>query len=155
MNGFDISLLPTFFQNLKLNISEKNTAPVVFLDLNIKLNKQTKKLNFTVYKKPTGTFQQLLCSSNHQNKIIKHNPFGSYLRIRRICTYSHDYIHLARILTNQLMTRGYEFKFLVKVSHTVLNLDRDKLIEYKPKKRIDFSDCILLRMNFDLNYSPQ
>ncbi len=50
------------------------------------------------------------------------------------------------------MTRGYEFKFLVKVSHTVLNLNRDKLIEYKPKKRIDFSDCILLRMNFDLNY---
>jgi len=152
LNGFDISLLPTFFHNLKLNISEKNTEPVVFLDLNIKLNKQTKKLNFTVYKKPTGTFQQLLCSSNHQKKIIKHNPFGSYLRIRRICTYSHDYIHLARVLTYQLMTRGYEFKFLVKVSHTVLNLNRDKLIEYKPKKRIDFSNCILLRMNFDLNY---
>jgi len=132
------SLLPTFFKNLKLNISEKNIAPVVFLDLNIKLNKQTKKLNFTIYKKPTGTFQQLLCSSNHQNKIIKHNPFGSYLRIRRICTYSHDYIHLARILTNQLMTRGYEFKFLVKVSHTVLNLNRDELIEYKPKKELIF-----------------
>ncbi len=152
LNGFDISLLPTFFRNLKLNITEKNSEPVVFLDLNIKLNQQTKKLNFTVYKKPTGTFQQLLCSSNHQKKIIENNPFGSYLRIRRICTYSHDYIHLARILTNQLITRGYKRKFLLKISHTVLKLDRNKLIEYKPKKTIDFTDCVLLRMNFDLNY---
>ncbi len=41
---FDISLLTTFFHNLKLNISEKNTESEIFLDLNIKLNKQTKSI---------------------------------------------------------------------------------------------------------------
>jgi hypothetical protein len=104
-----------------------------------------------VYKKPTDTFQQLLCSSNHQKSIIKMNPFGSYLRIRRICTYSHNYIDLARTLTDQLVTRGYARKVLEKTSNRVLRLDRDKLIKYKQKKIINLNKSILLKMKFDLN----
>ena len=152
LNNFDILILKSFFHNLKLNI-ELDNAIVTFLDLSCYLNKFNHTLNFSVYKKKTNTFQQLLCSSNHQKSIIENNPFGSYLRIRRICTYSHDYIHLANILTNQLITRGYTRKKLFKIYNTVLFLDRNKLIEYKPKKQLDLNNCILLKMNFDLNYT--
>ena len=151
LNEFDISLLPSYFHNLKLNI-ETNNNRVNFLDLSISLNKLNNTLNFSLYTKPTNTFQQLLCTSNHQKNIIENNPFGSYLRIRRICSYSHDFIHYALILTNQLITRGYTRKKLFKFYNTVLSLERDKLLEYKPKKQLDFNNCILLRMNFDLNY---
>jgi len=156
LSNFDISILPTFFKNLNLIISEKSKI-CNFLDLTISLSETSNKngehkLNFTVYKKPTDTFQQLLCSSNHQKSIIKMNPFGSYLRIRRICTYSHNYIDLARTLTDQLVTRGYERKVLEKTSNRVLRLDRDKLIKYKQKKMINLNKSILLKMKFDLNY---
>ncbi len=151
-NNFDILILTKFFHNLILNI-ELNNALVCFLDLSCYLNKFTNLLNFSLYKKKTNTFQFLLCSSNHQKNIINNNPFGSYLRIRRICTYSHDFIYHSNILTNQLVTRGYEKKKLYKIYNKVLSLNRDILIEYKPKKHLDLNNCILFRMNFDLNYT--
>ena len=93
----------------------------------------------------TNTFQFLLCSSNHQKNIINNNPFGSYLRIRRICTYSHDFIYHSNTLTNQLVTRGYERKELYKIYNKVLSLNRDNLIEYKPKKQLDLKNFILFQ----------
>jgi len=150
--NFDILILTKFFQNLVLNI-ELNNKIVFFLDLSCYLNKFTNTLNFSLYKKKTNTFQFLLCSSNHQKNIINNNPFGSYLRIRRICTYSHDFIYHSNTLTNQLVTRGYERKKLYKIYNKVLSLNRDNLIEYKPKKQLDLKNCILFRMNFDLNYN--
>jgi hypothetical protein len=150
-SDFDISILQTFFHNLKLNIDSNNNL-VNFLDLTISLNLITLFLRINLYKKPTNTFQQLLVTSNHQKIIIENNPFGSFLRIRRICSYTHDFIYNSKILISQLITRGYTKKHLFKIYNTILNLNRDDLINYKIKKSIDFDNCILLRMNFDLNY---
>jgi len=150
-NNFDILILKNFFHNLVLNI-ENNNNIVNFLDLVLSLNRFTNKLRTSLYRKPTNTFQQLLVTSNHQKNIIDNNPFGSFLRIRRICTFTHDYIFHSKILIKQLLTRGYSIDHLYKIYNTILKIDRDKLLNYKKKKSINFNNCILLRMNFDLNY---
>jgi hypothetical protein len=151
INNFDILILKNFFHNLVLNI-ENNNNIVNFLDLVLSLNRFTNKLRTSLYRKPTNTFQQLLVSSNHQKNIIDNNPFGSFLRIRRICTFTHDFIFHSKILIKQLLTRGYSIDHLYKIYNTILKIDRDKLLNYKKKKSINFNNCILLRMNFDLNY---
>ena len=65
----------------------------------------------------------MLVSSNHQKNIIKNNPYGSFLRIRRICSYTHNYIYFAKKLINQLISRGYNRKKLEKISDSVLKIE--------------------------------
>jgi hypothetical protein len=93
------------FKDLKLNIAEN--SKVNFLDLEISMDKLTKKLKFSLYIKPTNNFSYLLATSNHPKLIFNNIPVSLFIRIRRICTNFHDYLFFASLLVMQLVKRGY------------------------------------------------
>ena len=153
---FDIKTLTdnnNFFRNLNLLVSDEGDE-VVFLDLRIRFNSLTNKLDFSTYIKPTNTFSFLLTNSNHPGYIIKNNPFSLFLRIRRINVYDYDYLYFARKQIIQLITRGYKYIQLKKINSLVYKIDRESLIPYKTKKNYISKDNnnIFFKMNFDINY---
>jgi hypothetical protein len=123
---------------LTLNIGIK----VEYLDLIVKINPITFYLNFEIFFKKTNTFSYLLTNSNHPNFIFKNIPKSLFIRIRRNCTFFSDFLKNASIVSNQLLSRGYDRILVEKAFHMVAFLDRKKLLIYKEKKRIDFKNCI-------------
>ena len=120
------------FLNLNLNIiKDKN---INFLDLVISFDVTTKKLEFSVYIKPTNTFSYLKTDSNHPNFIFANIPKSLFIRIRRICTHFCDYLFFTRKLIFQLLDRGYDFKSLIALQFTIGKIPRECLLEYKAKK---------------------
>jgi hypothetical protein len=121
----------SYFLNLKLNIIQSKV--INFLDLEITFDILTKKLNFSLYVKPTNTFCYLHINSNHPKFIFNNIPKSLLIRIRRICTKHTDYLYFARKLVYQLLNRGYDFSRLFSLVITIGKIDRDKLIPYKNK----------------------
>ena len=147
-----LNSLKIAFRNLKLNIEYGES--VNFLDLNIKINKVDNNLNFSLYTKPTNPFSFLLTSSNHPKHIFKNIPKSLFIRVRRNSNLLVDYLLHARILTFRLMSRGYNFSSLRKISNMVANLDRDELLKYKSKANNFNSlekNTFLFKNTFDIN----
>lgn len=149
-NNFNIDNLTNGFDYLKLNVVSSNT--VNFLDLNIELGRLSRTLEFSVYIKPTQTFNYLLWTSNHPKFIFNNIPKSIFIRIRRICTNYWDYLFMSRRITGHLIQRGYELNTLGKISRMVGDIDRDKLIPYKIKDNNIFRNSVYFKMPFDFNY---
>ena len=148
--NFDISLLNTAFGYLKLNAVTAET--VNFLDLNIYLCKFAGRLKFSLYIKPTNTFSYLLTQSNHPKFIFDNIPKSLFFRIRRICSSFSDYLYFSRILIKQLVSRGYDFHTICKVSRMVANLDRNSIIAYKNKDTPFAVNKIFFKLSYNFNY---
>ena len=135
-----IDSLKRAFGSLKLNLVIDKS--VDFLDLNINLDNVTGYLNFKVFFKSTKTFSYLLTSSNHPVFVFKNIPKSLFLRIRRICTKTEDYIYFSIILTKYLVLRGYNLKFINRIFSMVLNLDRIDILKYKQRNKTSDYDTI-------------
>jgi hypothetical protein len=135
-----IDSLKRAFGSLKLNLVIDKS--VDFLDLNINLDVVTGYLNFKVFFKSTKTFSYLLTSSNHPVFVFKNIPKSLFLRIRRICTKTEDYIYFSIILTKYLVLRGYNLKFINRIFSMVLNLDRIDILKYKQRNKTSDYDTI-------------
>ena len=61
-----------------------------------------------------------------------------YLRIKKICSFYTDYLHFSRLLTTNLVSRGYDLKQINKISKTIGALKRQDLLPYK--KKLNFSN---------------
>ena len=148
---FDINILTNSFDYLKLNVVSEES--VNFLDLVISLDPITGYLIFSLYTKPTNTFSYLLYSSNHPNFIFDNIPKSIFIRIRRICTNLCDYLFFSRKLTKQLIARGYDRLKIRKISRTIANIDRSKLLPYKIRvnKFSDRKNQIFFKFPFDKN----
>lgn len=151
LEDFDINLLKNHFDYLNLNIF---TSDIVnFLDLNISQNKVTGFINFSVYIKPTQTFSYLLNSSNHPSFIFENIPYSLFFRIRRICSFYHDYLFFSRLLITQLTQRNFDPFKLKKISRMVGDLDRNSILDYKEKNKDEFSKknlFYLMPFNFNV-----
>ena len=119
------------FLNLKLSIVTESS--INFLDLVISFDKVTKKLNFSLFIKPTNTFSYLLVNSNHPEFVFKNIPKALFIRVKRICTSYTDYLFYTRKLILQLVERGYDFDILCALQRTLGNIPRDNLLSYKKK----------------------
>ena len=146
-----IESLKISFGTLKLNFETGKT--VKFLDLEISIDDISRRLNFSVYFKPTNTFSYLYIYSNHPNFIFKNIVKSLLIRIRRICSKYSDFVYFYSILYNHLISRGYDTKLITKAFTMVSALDRDHLIMYKEKKKIDFNKNFIYKFNFDNNIS--
>jgi hypothetical protein len=124
---------------------------VQFLDLNIRIDDISDKLKFSLYVKPTNTFQYLHIKSNHPSHIFRNIPKSLFIRIRRICSSYSDYLYFSTQLIKQLESRGYEYKFLSKIRFIIGSIEREKLLPYKPK--LDKQENLLrFKLTFDHNY---
>ena len=127
-----------YFLNLKLNIVEAKT--INFLDLSISFDQLTKKLNFSLFVKPTNTFCYLQVDSNHPRFIFNNIPKSLFIRVRRICSKYSDYLYFSRKLISQLISRGYSYSKLVSLAITIGKINRDSLLPYKNKLNYINSD---------------
>jgi hypothetical protein len=143
-----IQSLTHSFGDLRLNVV--NNDVVNFLDLEINFDHLTKTLVFKPYFKPTKTFSYLLCDSNHPDFIFKNIPKSLFIRLRRICTFSSDFVYYSSILRKQLINRGYSSRLLDKVFNMVFKLNRLDLLSYKTKEKLDFNK-IFYKSTFDKN----
>ena len=137
-----------YFLNLNLTIT--NSKRVNFLDVVITFDAITKKLNTSMYIKPTNTFSYLLTSSNHPSYIFDNIPKSLFIRIRRICDSLIDYQYFSRKLIFQLLTRGYDNKKLVSIAYTVSKIDKANLLNYKSKNNKLMQNKALF---FGINYT--
>jgi hypothetical protein len=120
------------FLNLKLTFNYSKM--VNFLDLTIKFDPIIFKLQFSMHLKPTNTFSYLLTPSNHSNHIFNNIPISLFIRIRRICVSMIDYNYYSRELIFRLNERGYDYKKICSLAHTIGEFDRTALLPYKLKK---------------------
>jgi hypothetical protein len=131
----DKQIFKHYFADLNINICTNiaNDKQVSFLDLNISNDIILKKINFSLYVKPTHTNSYLSISTNHPSHIIKNIPKAQFMRIRRICTSYVDYVHFSRQLLFQFVQKGYDYRVLSKTANIVGGISRDSLLEYKTK----------------------
>ena len=145
----ELESLKNSFGSLKLNIETGDCLP--FLDLNISINKITSFIKYSLYIKPTNTFQYLQINSNHPEYIFRNLVKSLFIRIRRICSEISNFIYFSSIIRKQLLNRGYDKILIDKIFTMVLKLDREKLIQYKDKKYIDFENFFYVKWEFDIN----
>jgi hypothetical protein len=148
-NKNDLETLKSSFRNLTLNIETGESLP--FLDITVSKNKLISRLNYSLYIKPTNTFQYLQIDSNHPSHIFKNLAKSLFIRIRRICSWTNDYVFFSSLITKQLVTRGYDLNNIDKIFTMVLRLDRNDLIKYKNKRKLDFDKNFIIKNDFDKN----
>lgn len=147
---FNVNSLKDNFKYLKLNIENKKR--VQFLDLNVQVNELLNELEFSLYTKPTNTFQYLHNESNHPSYIYKNLPKSLFIRIRRICTNYNDYLYYSREIIINLMKRGYKLDYLENIFIKISRIDRESLIQYKVKNNTFEKDVLRINMTYDHNY---
>jgi len=142
----DLDEFRDIFGNLKLTIAFGQE--IQFLDLKISFDYTFRRIITSLYIKPTNTFSYLSIKSNHKLSIFRNIPASLFIRIRRICSESHDYLYFSRLLIFQLIQRGYDFNFLINIARNVFKLDRSSLLPYKAKND-SFKDFFLIIMPFN------
>ena len=120
------SILPEIQPAIKFEISQ-STKITNSLDVCIALNQQT--LYITVFSKPI----YLNPKSCHPDYMIRNIPKSQFLRFRKICSNTSDYIKKSNEYSNFFIKQGYnnfKVKMLVK---DVLAKTRDKLLTQNKK----------------------
>ena len=146
-NDIDFPFFSSFFHGLHINY-EKGKK-VHFLDLNLELNEISNSLSTSLYIKKTNTFSYLLCSSNHPANMKKNIPKSLFIRIRRICSSFSDYLYFSYILIKQLISRGYEKDYLIKVCYAIGKEDRSLLLPYKFKNKQESYKFLILPLKYE------
>ena len=104
-----------------------------------------------MYFKPTNTFSYLHISSNHPKFIFSNLIKSLFIRAKRICSKLIKYIYFGSVISDQLISRGYERNLIDKIFTMVSRLDRDSLLLYKKRKNINFENTFLLKNRYDNN----
>jgi len=128
-----LDLLTTFLQHIN-NVhptlsftSQHSLNRVHFLDTTVCLD-STGTLSTTLYTKPTDSHSYLLYSSAHPRHTLNSLPFSQFLRVRRICTYLHDYDRHAAILYQHFIQRNYPSHVVQQALSKARRLDRSQLL---------------------------
>ena len=83
---------------------ESSTTQINFLDSTVKIN-DNRNL-YTLYEKPSDTHLYLHYTSAHHAPSKTKGPYGQFLRLRRICTYDHDFEHNSEKLISHYKKEG-------------------------------------------------
>ena len=132
-----------------LEFTESTGDVINFLDLNISYDCVTNKLKFSVYIKPTNSFNYLRKSSDHPVHVFKGIPNNLFIRNKKICTDYSDYIAISRLHINRLIKLGHNRTSLIKLCKSIGNLDRNSLLPYKENKNTFFSSELKNILFFD------
>ena len=117
---------------IKFEVNQ-STVATNFLDVTIAL--KNNKLQTTLYSKPTDAHLYLNKSSNHPKHVTRNLPKGQFIRIRRICSETTEYIRNCNILSKYLLKRGYSEKLLQGTMKEVLAMKREDLLCDKQKEK--------------------
>ena len=116
---------------IKFTINKSNEE-VSFLD--VLVTKKGETLVTSVYSKPTDSHQYLSQQSNHPNHMIRNIPKSQFLRLRRICSDTADFMNQCKKYTNYFINRGYDEGNLIKAAKEVSQQPRDEMLNNHSKK---------------------
>ena len=92
------------------------------------------QLKTDLYTKSTDKHQYLHVSSSHLNSVKNAIPYGLGIRVKRICSTEEDYKTRREEIKTHLRKRGYNNSSTEVQLKKVDNLNREDLLQYKPKK---------------------
>ncbi|KAK3107779.1 hypothetical protein FSP39_022084 [Pinctada imbricata] len=119
-----------FHPSIKFTV-EISDSSNVFLDTKSTL--RDGGIHFDLHTKDTDSHLYLRTDSCHPPHVFKGIPKGLATRIRRICS-SDDSFHLrSKELSQRLCHRGYNAKSVHESISAVQRIDRQDLLQYKPK----------------------
>ena len=104
---------------------------VNFLDTTITLQPDG-TLSTSLYSKPTAAHQYLHNKSYHVSHVTNSLPKSQFMRIRRICTFDHDFDHHSKQFVNFFVKRGYKESQVRKTREEVRRMNREDLLAPKP-----------------------
>ena len=93
------------------------------------------KLSTTVYSKPTDSHLYLNTNSNHPSHVVKNIPKSQFMRLRRICSDSGDFLIQSDRYMKYFINRGYEESKLKATIREVSQMKREDLLDDQKKKK--------------------
>ena len=111
----------------------QSSSEVNFLDVCIRLMEG--KLTTTVYSKPTHSHLYLNTKSNHPSHVVKNIPKSQFMRLRRICSESGDFLIQSEKYMKYFINRGYEEGKLKSTIREVSQMKREELLDDQRKKK--------------------
>ena len=116
---------------IKIKISQ-STKTINFVDVCITLNQQT--LSPTVFSKPTDAHIYLNPKPCPPENMIRNIPKSQFLRLRKICSDTSDYIKKSNEYLNFFIKQGYDGSKLKILAKEMLAKTRDELEPQKNKR---------------------
>ena len=132
------SILPEIQWNKEYEISYKmwnisqSTKTTNFLDACITVNHQT--LSTTIFSKPTDVHIYLIPKSWHTEYMMRNIRKSQFLRLRKICSNTSDYIKKSNKYLNFFIKQSYDSSKLKMLAKDRLAKIRDKLLPKNKKK---------------------
>ena len=127
--------------------SSYSSKSVNFLDTTVSIE-QDGSLSTNLFCKPTASHAYLHKSSYHTPHVIKAVPFSQFMRIRRICTHFQDYWSNVNQYIQFFVKRGYNKSRLSEAANRVSLMDRNDLLQNKPKNQSLSPERIPLVINW-------
>ena len=125
---------------------------VHFLDVTVSLDQETNRISTSLYTKPTDAHNYLSFLSCHPWNCKTGIPYSQFLRIRRICSDTNDFIFHAREMSKHFLRAKYPPAILQKAFSKAFHLDRDSLL--KPKEDNQDPDAYLDEVFLITTYHP-
>ena len=127
-------------------------SQVHFLDVTVSLDQETNLISTSLYTKPTDAHNYLSFLSCHPRNCKTGIPYSQFLRIRRICSDTNDFIVHAREMSKHFLRAKYPPAILQKAFSKAFHLDRDSLL--KPKEDNQDPDAYLDEIFLITTYHP-
>ena len=108
---------------------------VHFLDVTVRLDNDNHLITTSLYTKPTDAHNYLSFKSCHPRNCKSAIPYSQFLRIRRICSDTDDFVFHARQMTKHFLKTQYPSKILQEAFSRAYHLDRNTLLQ--PKQLVD------------------
>ena len=118
---------------MKSKIKFEINQRVHFLDVTIMLVDGAIATN--VYSKPTDSHLYLNVHSCHPEHVIKSIPKSQFLRLRRICSSSFDFMQQCKIYSQYFIRQGYNEHRILEQAKEISLLNRDELLTKKTKPK--------------------
>ena len=115
---------------------------VNFLDVTVSIKEGT--LATTVFSKPTDAHIYLNATSCHPEHMIKNIPKSQFLRLRKLCSDTTDYLSKSNKYIQFFVSRGYDYSYLKSLSKDMLSLSQKELLTRQPTKKHSDSKSILV-----------
>ena len=132
--------------------TETSLTSVNFLDVKVILG-ETGEISTTHYTKPTDSHNYINYSSCHPRACKNSIPYSQFLRLRRICSETEDFVEKSKQLAFYFHKADYPIDLIQAAFAKTFVLDRDTLLAPKVKST-DKSDQDEKRVFLITTYHP-
>ena len=130
----------------KLKFTFESGQSVPFLDTSVSVDGEKQRTD--LFSKPTDAHLYLRKDSCHPPACTKGLIKGELLRARRICSTNDGFEKAATALKGYFVERGFNTADIDKTFKEITSLDRNEVLQYKPKKKND-------RVPFVITFHPR